>query len=342
MPRHKITGTISRGRTTEILRALIVHPEGLGSEVAIKRLHKEVARDEKIARAFLNEGRVGIALHHANVVEVLRASVVRGRPEIVMQYLPGASLDVIASKARQQKRTLDIEIAVSICHAAACGVAHMHELGLVHRHITPGNIMVMQGGCTKVIDFGAAIPGEKKPASRYTAPEFFRKGALLDARGDVYSLGAILYELTTGKSLFGGAGSPAQEIIKGTYEAPAKARSDYPGLLATIVKRCMSRDPKDRYQSLDALLLALEHFAADNRYTLSSRAVQAHLQKDLEIAPPETVSDKESGKDKGSARKEVDANKVTTIHFSRAAKKASPPPIPKVDREMTALDLAIG
>lgn len=332
MPRHKITGTIWRGRTTEILRGLLVHTEGLGSEVVIKRLHKDVARDEGIVKAFLNEGRVGIALHHANIVDVFHMSTHSGRPEMVMQYLPGWSLDSVLLKLRGQEEQLDYEVAVAICHALACGASHMHEPGLVHRHITPGNVVVTKGGCPKLIDFGAVVPGTKKPASRYTAPEFFRKGGVLDARGDVYSIGAILYELTTGKTLFAKSGNPAPDILKGKYEAPTRARAGYPGLLATIVKRCMSRDPKERYQNADALLLALEHFAADNRYTLSSRAVAKSVGKLFETERPKAQE---------NAKITVTPTPVTRIHFKRAP--AQPPPVPKPpDLEVTAPNLAIG
>jgi serine/threonine protein kinase len=363
MPRHKIIATVSRGRTTDILQGIIVHPEGLGSQIAIKRLHEEFASDEPTVRAFLNEARVGVALHHANVVDVLRASSADGQPEIIMQYLLGWSLDSISATMRVQKKPVDFETAVTICHAIASGAAHMHELGLVHRHITPGNIMVTTGGCAKLIDFGGAIRGPKKPASRYTAPEFFLEKKPLDARGDVYAIGAILYELTTGRVLFDVPGSPVEQIIRGNYEPASMGRSDYPGLLETIVKRCMSHDLEARYQSADALLEALEHFSSDRRYTLSSRVVRSFCQKNLE--PPTQLKADEKPPAPETAPETVPESApetvpesvpetVTRIHFTR---RVVPPPIPPPapatvpemlapptlrDIELTPIDIAIG
>jgi serine/threonine protein kinase len=283
MSRYKIIRSLYRGRSTEIFHGVIVHPQGLGSEIAVKRLHPELCRDASKVRAFLNEARVGVALHHSNVVDILRASSDPGEPEFIMQYLHGWTLSSLLSSIRVRKKPLELEVALAICHALACGVAHMHERGLVHRHITPSNVMLTSDGCVKIIDFGGAIhSNKKKPASRYTAPEFFRDKRESDARGDIYSIGAIIYELSTGHVLFSGEGHPVDKILRGDYTSPTRCRKDYPGLLAAIVKRCMNLSAKLRYPDVEALLESLENFAADMRFTLSPRVVRSYTQMHLE------------------------------------------------------------
>jgi serine/threonine-protein kinase len=334
MSRYKVIRSVHRGQRSEIFHGIIVHPQGLGSEVAIKRLHPHVAAQEPLVRAFLNEARVGIALHHSNLVDVFRASTAGGEPEIVMQYLQGWSLASLLSTVRRRRKPLEIDVAVAIGHAMACGAAHMHESGLAHRHLTPGNVMLTTDGCTKLIDFGGAITGKKKPASRYTAPEFFRKRREVDGRGDIYSIGAMLYELTTGQLLFAGEGQPMDKILRGDYVSPTRCRSDFPGLLAAILKRCMALDPQARYQDMDALLEALEDFAADMRYTLSPRLVRSYTQKHLE-AP--AVLDKSRMKTEVDEVMELES---PTNIVSARKKRSGPPPIP--DAALTKLRLATG
>jgi serine/threonine protein kinase len=333
MSRYKVIRSIFHGRNTDILHGIIVHPQGLGSEIAIKRLHKKGAREEPAVRAFLNEARVGIALQHSNVVDVIRASSVGDEPEIIMQYLHGWTLASLLSAVRSRRNPIDLEVAVAICHAIASGAAHLHERGLVHRHLTPANVMLTTDGCTKLIDFGGAISGKKKPASRYTAPEFFRNKRAVDARGDVYSVGAILYELTTGQVLFAGVGKPTDKIMRGDYPAPTRCRSDYPGLLAAILKRCMRLDVKGRYQDMDALLEALENFASEMRYTLSPRVVRNYAQ--MHLKTPAAI-------DRRRMRTEVEEviefEPLTLVKSAKRRKKAAPPPIP--DARITSLKLA--
>ncbi len=349
MSRYKIIRSIFRGRNTEIFHGIIVHPQGLGSQVAIKRLHEEMAHDEPSVRAFLNEARVGIALHHSNVVDVIRASTAGGEPEIIMQYLHGWSLASLLSKIRSRRKPLPLEVAVSICHAMASGVAHLHEAGLVHRHITPANVILTTEGCTKVIDFGGAICGNKKPASRYTAPEFFRDKKKIDARGDVYSIGAILYELTTGHVLFSGEGNPTDKIIRGDYPSPLRCRDDFPGRLAAILKRSMCIDLAGRYQDIETLLESLEDFASDMRFTLSPRVVRSYTQ--LHFDAPEAVS-KSRLKTVAEEVTELDdltIADVSVLHDTLCddtvvdlseRRKAGPPPIPETG--LTSLRLVTG
>jgi serine/threonine-protein kinase len=355
MSRYKIIRSIFRGRNTEIFHGIIVHPQGLGSQVAIKRLHEEKSHHEPAVRAFLNEARVGIALHHSNVVDVIRASTSGGEPEIIMQYLHGWSLASILSRLRTRQKPLPLEVAVSICHAMASGVAHLHESGLVHGHITPANVMLTTDGCTKVIDFGGAISGKKRPASRYTAPEFFRDSKEIDAQGDVYSIGAILYELTTGHVLFSGEGNPTDKIIRGDYPSPLRGRDDFPGALAAILKRSMCLELGARYQDAETLLESLEDFASDMRFTLSPRVVRNYAQLHLD-AP--VVIDKKRLQTVVYEVTELDDLTIADIAVTDIAdiaatdnidsdvtivdlaerRKSGPPPIP--DSQLTSLRLA--
>ncbi len=314
MSGYKIIRSLYRGRSTEIFHGVIVHPQGLGSEIAVKRLHPELRENASMVRAFLNEARVGVALHHSNVVDVLRASSDPGEPELIMQYLHGWSLSDLISNMRARRKPIGLDVAVAICHAMACGVAHMHERALVHRHITPGNIMLTTDGCAKLIDFGGAIRGKKRPVSRYTAPEIFRNKRESDARSDIYSIGAILYELTTGEVLFAGEGKPMEKILRGDYVSPARSRSGYPGLLAAVVKRCMNLSAKMRYPDVEALLEALENFAAEMRYTLSPRVIRSYTQ--MHLKPPIPI-------DKSRMRTEVDGGRE--LFKVRLARASSPP-----------------
>lgn len=330
----------------------MVLAEGVGSEVIIKRLLPEHADDPTVLRAFQNEAKVGVSLSHENVVDVSWASADKRQPEIVMQYVEGASLDSVMSTMRERDTTCEFNVAVAIAHAIACGLAHMHERGFVHRHLTPGNIMMTFDGCPKIIDFGATISGSKKPASRYTAPEFFSKDVTLDARGDVYAIGAILYELTTGRVLFGGEGNPREQILRGEYEPPTTGRFDYPESLSAILRRCMSPNPDARFQSADELINALEYFAKDQRYILSTRLVGKFMRQHLvgsvgvDDAPKQERRDMplvdrrnapaEARTPRRCDRSRPSRNKGTQIFFQRAI-PMEPAAVPSI---ITELDLA--
>jgi serine/threonine-protein kinase len=197
----------------ELLLARASGIEGFARHVVIKRIRSEQARDPRYVKMFLDEARLAAALHHQNVVQVHDIGEQEGAYYFAMEYVHGEDLRQFLHHHAKAKLTTPYEHVVAIVGAAAAGLHHAHEqrgadrqpLGIVHRDVSPGNILIGYDGCVKVVDFGiakaAATTAETqskvlKGKVGYMAPEQCR-GRDVDRRADVYALGVVLYEATT-------------------------------------------------------------------------------------------------------------------------------------------------
>lgn len=247
---------------------------GLGRIVAVKRLHQHLLVDETFTKMLLDEARLAMHIAHPNVIAML--GVVRHESELLlaMDYVPGATLAEIL--AAVQPSGLEPSLATAILFATLQGLHAAHEargtngerLGVVHRDVTPQNVLLGQDGITRVLDFGIAKAEARlqstlhpivKGKLPYLSPEQLTNGRV-DHRSDIYSAAVVLWEALTGRPLFHEATvkGTLRKILFDPIAAPSRVVPTIPTALDAIVSRGLARDPGARYQSARDMALDLE------------------------------------------------------------------------------------
>jgi WD40 repeat protein len=269
---YKILAALGAGGMGEVYRA---HDSRLGRDVAIKVISADLSRDPDRIRRFEQEARAAGALNHPNVCAILDIGTYKGSPFVVMELLEGESL-----RHRLEQGPIPVRKAIEWAAQAAHGLAAAHEKGIIHRDLKPENLFLTKDGRVKILDFGLAKltrPEVLAPSAEaavtiaatetgailgtvgYMAPEQVR-GEPADARSDLFALGAILYELLTGRRAFHGA-SHVETLHSILNDEPpslsASGRDVSPGLDA-IVRHCLEKTPEERFQSARDLAFALE------------------------------------------------------------------------------------
>ncbi len=231
--------------------------------VALKFLPPELTRDPGSKERFIQEAQAATALRHNNVCVVYDIDQTDdGQMFIVMEYFEGETL-----KEKAERRPLPIDLAVDIAMQAARGLAKAHEAGVVHRDIKPANIIVTKEGDAKIVDFGLAKlsgqtmltkAGSTLGTAAYMSPEQTR-GDAVDHRTDIWSLGVVLYEMVTGQLPFKGDYQNAviYSILNAQPEPMTALRAGVPMELERVVQKCLVKDPRERYQHMDELIVDL-------------------------------------------------------------------------------------
>jgi eukaryotic-like serine/threonine-protein kinase len=258
--RYPLLRRIARGRATEIFVAGAVGAAGFQRRVVIKRLLPEIASNGDEVRRFFAEAHALGALHHPNIVSIHELGEDRGDFFMVLDLIEGCNLRSMLATAAQRRIVPPLEVPLNIAYSMACALQHAHKRGFVHREIAPTNILLDTGGGATLIDFGSAGTGRVQRATRYAPPELIAGGAV-DERSDIYSLGVLLYEMTTGRRLFASR-TPSQQILSGRVRPPAEVRAGYPVALQEVVLRAIHRDPHQRFQTAASFAAAIEGAAS--------------------------------------------------------------------------------
>ena len=265
--RYQINGFIGEGGMSRVWRAL---DQNTGKYVAIKVLREEYSEDESFIRRFDREAQAASRMSHPNIVNLLDVGVEDdGTRYLVMEYVQGKTL----KRFIQESGALRPEIASQIIIRVLAALQHAHQNGVVHRDIKPQNILIDKEGTVKVADFGIARMANAQTVNQtdesvmgsvyYFSPEQAR-GAAVDARSDIYSVGVVFYEMLTGKVPFTGD-SPvaiAMQHLQTAPIPPAEVNPSVSSALDFVVLHAMEKKPRRRYQTAEEMLrdvrLALE------------------------------------------------------------------------------------
>jgi eukaryotic-like serine/threonine-protein kinase len=277
---YEILGTLGAGGMGEVYRA---RDTRLGREVAIKVLPAERVADESRKRRFVQEARAASALNHPNIVTIYEIESAEGVDFIVMELVAGKTLDALIPRHGMRLGEL-LRVAIPLADALAAA----HGTGIVHRDLKPANVMVTPEGVVKVLDFGLAKltqaeeassddgttmdaqarlsrPGTVAGTPAYMSPEQ-TGGGEVDARSDVFSFGALLYEMATGRRAFAGksVSETLAAVVRDQPKAPRELVPEIPEALERLIVRCLRKEPERRYQHMSDVKVELQEIKEDS------------------------------------------------------------------------------
>ncbi len=282
--RYRVEGLLARGGMGEVHLGRIEGAHGFERPVVIKVIRSELVANERVAMMFVDEARIAAGLHHRNIVQIIDFDLFDGGAFLVTEYVEGCDLRTLL---RNHRGPLPYEVGTTIIAELATGLDAAHDatdanggpLHLVHRDVSPSNVLLGKAGDVKIADFGVAkaksrsyhtVSGTIKGKAPYMAPEQIL-GEPLDRRADVFSLGTLLFEITTRTRLYSGQPGPMAmaHILSGDVPDPGERRAGYPPALAAIVRKALARDREHRFETARALVDAIDELARTQRWSQS-------------------------------------------------------------------------
>lgn len=256
---------VAIGGMAEVFAA-VGRDEGPGRLYAVKRLLPTLAEDHELVRLFLDEARVAVQLDHPGIVPVHELGKLAGGYYLAMDYVAGRDLRALAARFRAAGARVPLEVAAHVVAEAADALDHAHRgrgadgsaLRVVHRDVSPANVLVGFDGQVRIIDFGIAQAAHRRGGAAggqalrgkfgYMSPELVR-GLPVDRRSDVFALGVVLHELLAGRRLFTGATELAvmEALRAAEVRPPSEGNPAVPRELDAVVLRALAREPEDRF-----------------------------------------------------------------------------------------------
>lgn len=292
---YELVRLLATGGMAEVYEARRPGPRGFAKRVALKRILPQLAMDDRLVRMFCAEARVHAALTHPNLVSVLDFGEASGELYLVMEYVDGVSLAEVMRGAAARKQAIPLGPALYIAREVAAGLAYAHQyrddddapLGVVHRDVSPNNILLGRAGEVKLTDFGIVrsswsdvrtAPGELRGKLGYVSPEQ-ALGQPVDARSDLFSLGVVTAEMLLGRPLI--PGRDDVEILKnlqhGSWDALSGLVAKVPQPVTRLLQRVLARAPRDRLDSAQSLADELDKLAIAEGVRMSAHALSAWL-----------------------------------------------------------------
>jgi serine/threonine-protein kinase len=295
-PKYMLLEHLATGGMADVFLARQSGPAGFAKECVIKRILPHLGRDPEFVHMFLDEAKLCARLNHPNVAQVYDLGQVGDDYYIAMEHVHGLDLERILQGAREKgEQRLPYTLAARVVAAVADGLEHAHNaadqaghpLGIVHRDVTPSNIVVSFDGVPKLLDFGIAKAtthkgrtevGVIKGKTPYMSPEQLA-GHAIDGRSDLFSLGAILFELTTGSVCWTGenAAQIGMKIANDDPTPPSLLMGDYPEELEAIVMGALAKRTADRTPTARALQIQLEKFLVQSGAHVTAHEVSQYL-----------------------------------------------------------------
>jgi hypothetical protein len=302
MPRrfgkYTLIRKLALGGMAEIFLALQKSMAGFEKLIVVKRVLPHLAKDQAFIELLLHEARVAATLNHPNVAHIYDVGEADGQFYIAMEHIHGEDLRSIVRQMKKVNETsFPLEHAIAIVLGCCAGLSYAHEranldgeqMNIVHRDVSPQNILVTFTGDVKLVDFGIAKAGRShmedtgsgqlKGKVPYMSPEQ-AQGLPLDGRSDVFSLGVILFELCTGKRLFRGANEmeTLKMIVEGEYPKPRALNPNLPERLEKIILKSLEKDLANRYQSAREMQADLEEMIRAEQMKVSPLTLASWMQ----------------------------------------------------------------
>jgi len=260
---YEIESLLATGGMAEVWRAKMKGVAGFEKRVVIKTMLTTLQHRRELVDMFVSEASLAARLNHPNIVDVFDFGQLEGRYFIAMSYVPGLTLRSVHRRMLIQHERMSVAAALHIVRDVCEGLQHVHELedgsgelGLIHRDLSPDNIIISTSGTAKLIDFGAARATARTPPNqlfvgrfRYAAPERIRHEGE-DCRSDIYSAGIVLYECLTGVRPFNGSDAEVVKAVTASRGCDPRAKlPELPGNIAELVKKATAYDPRERFTS---------------------------------------------------------------------------------------------
>jgi serine/threonine-protein kinase len=294
---YEILAKLAMGGMAEIFLAKGANNAGVERYVVLKRVLRHRADDAHFVRMFLDEARLASQLQHPNIAQVYDIGKLGDSYFFTMEYVHGETVRTLLQRTHGLRRQIPLSAVLAIIAGSAAGLHHAHErkgydgkpLGIVHRDVSPSNLMVSYEGTVKVVDFGVAKAehrsaetqaGTVKGKISYMSPEQC-KGGDVDRRSDLFSLGILMWEMLTTERLFRRVSDfeAMQAIVSDQVQPPSTLRPDLPPEVDAIVMKLLAKAPADRYQTADELNEAVEAVAVRTGSAISAASLGRYMRE---------------------------------------------------------------
>lgn len=288
---------INIGGMAEIFKAKAFGVEGFERMLAVKKILSSIAEDESFINMFIDEAKIAGQLNHPNIAQIFDLGKVNDSYFIAMEYISGKDLKTIFERSRRLGEKVSVPRVCYVMMKTCEGLGHAHhkkdangqEINIVHRDVSPQNILISYEGEAKIIDFGIAKAQGKTSQTQvgilkgkfsYMSPEQVR-GLHIDHRSDIFSLGIVLYEMLTLERLFLGESDfeTLEKIRKVEMSPPSLYNPHIPKELEDIVLKALAKSPEDRYQTAFEFADALEQFMRNQNYYYTNKDLGAYMKE---------------------------------------------------------------
>jgi serine/threonine-protein kinase len=303
--RYRVLFGLGQGGSANVYLALATGPAGFNKLVVLKALKKALSHDPEYRRMFLNEANLSARLNHTNIVQVNEAFEHDEVPYIVMEYLEGKALSEVRART---KSSFPVLLHLRAIAEALNGVHHAHELrdydgkrlNVVHRDMTPHNVIITYDGGVKVVDFGIAKldgslvetqTGVIKGKLRYMPPEQIA-GEGMDHRVDIYAAGIMLWEAVSGERMWNSLSEAAvmKRAIEGEIPRPSSVNPNVDPQLENVIMRALSTAPSERHATAHELAAEIEEYLAGHSHASSTRELGEFMKREFTSAREEMRS----------------------------------------------------
>jgi serine/threonine protein kinase len=264
--KYLLLGRIAIGGMGEVYQCKIAGEEGFEKVAVVKKILPHLTDQEQVVEALAEEARIAALLQHPNIVQVFDFEAVDGMYFLAMEFIPGKDLKAIMEEAEGRNRPLSLEVALYVISEVCAGLEYAHDLKdasgrslrVVHRDVSPQNILISDDGHVKIVDFGIAKGANRSQTTEvgtlkgkpgYMSPEQ-ANGKTVDHRSDIFSAGIVLYEMVLGRRMY--EGNFFQMLAKARsaqFEPAESIRKDLPPRIYAILSRALAKEPEGRYQS---------------------------------------------------------------------------------------------
>jgi serine/threonine-protein kinase len=300
--RYDLVEPLGVGGMAEVFKARTTGPSGFERTVVVKRIHPDFSHDREFIGMFVAEARILGLLHHANVVQAYDFGEANGALFMVLEFVDGPSIGRAMRRLVSRNEVMPFAIAAHFAREVCHALDYIHSLqsadgtplNVIHRDVTPSNIVLTSAGSAKLLDFGVAKYATSKVRTRhrrvkgkpaYLAPEAL-EGSAIDGRVDVFSLGVVLHEMLTLSNLF--AGDDELVIIRKALtmpiEPPSRRRPDIPPELDAIVLKALARDLDARYASAAEMARDLDEVVVASQLRVAE--LGAFVRSVMDAPPP--------------------------------------------------------